>query len=88
MIARIVGFREMRDNEKARGSVKKEFDELRRRIVWGEKHELLAYNINLLGIPLPRNDGTSLKLLIRACFDIALRKMLILRDAFSVIDTY
>ena len=30
MIARIVGFKEMRENEKARGSVKKEFDELRK----------------------------------------------------------
>ena len=29
----------MRDNEKARGSVKKEFDEFRRRRVWGEKDD-------------------------------------------------
>ena len=37
LVARLVGFREMRENEKARGSVLKEYCELRDRGVWDEK---------------------------------------------------
>ena len=35
-VARIVSFKEMRDNEKFRNSVKKEYDELQKRPVWNE----------------------------------------------------